>query len=546
MLSLSINSTLMTMHPRSLLNTPGDGSVTGQAAYAASSRLEEGKTFRHILDNHHHSQGNDASDTSNRGIQGIPSELSGFTGEIVFVLLCSMGLFLFGVFLGDVLVNQLILPRVLHINESNTPWLVGSFLLANGVAVIIAGPIADLSDPKLLMTLAFGWLVIWNIVGVFSLRPQVAVLFFVARAMQGLAVGVLQATSMSLLGRVYTPGIRKNRMFSLMSAMTPVGFFIGCLKGGALAAHLSWNFAANAILCSICTIASIWCIPSFKSTDSTTLSLKIFDILGALCAAGGCGLVIFGLTQGAPSGWSPYTYSLIIMGLLFFGLFYLAEQRATRPLIDNRLWTAPGFTPLAISYFLGYGAYIGGWMFLAVRFFLSIQSKPPILVALYLTPNLISGIAATWIVSRTLHIFPGHWILAIGMLAFTMGPIFFLPQTPNTTYWALSMPGIFLVTFGPDMTFAAASIFITSSVPKSFQGSAGSLLITVQNISAAIVTAIADTIGERVRSGRSGYDLDLMSLRVIWWFSLGLSVLGAVVCVGFVRIPRAEEKEHVG
>ncbi|OJJ01915.1 hypothetical protein ASPVEDRAFT_83437 [Aspergillus versicolor CBS 583.65] len=202
--------------------------------------------------------------------------------------------------------------------------------------------------------------------------------------------------------------------------------------------------------------------------------------------------------------------------------------------------------PLAVSYFLGYGAYVGGWMFFAVRFLLTIQGHVQITVALFFIPNMICGIIATFIVSKTLHLFPGHWILTAGMVANTMGPVFFIPQTPNTTYCALFMLGIALGTFGPDMTFAAASIFITSSVPRSFQGSAGSLLVTIQNLSAAIVTAIGDTIGKEItRVGGDGYKLDLGALRAIWWFSLAISLAAALVCAVFVRIPRSEEKDHV-
>lgn len=453
--------------------------------------------------------------------QGIPSEFRGFTGELIFILLCSMGLFLFGLFLGNVVINQAIFPHMLGVSESSTPWLIGSFLLANGIAVIISGSLADLSDPKMLMILGFTWLVIWDVVGVFSIRPSLPVLFFVVRAMQGLAIGVLQATSMSLLGRVYSPGFRKTKVFSVMSSMTPVRFLVGCLQGGALTAHLPWIFGSNAILCLICAAAAFPGIPLFApkpSASGAQPSLKDFDALGALLAAIGCGLIILGLTQGVPSGWSPYTYSLIIVGVLFLVLFYLAERRAARPLVDNRLWTTAGFLPLAISYFLGYGAYVGGWMFFAVRFLLTIQGHAPITVALFFIPNMICGIIATYIVSKTLHLFPGNWILVAGMVANTMGHVFFIPQAPNTTYWALPMPGIALVTFGPDLTFAAASIFITSNVPRSFQGSAGSLLVTIQNLSAAIVTAIGDTIGKELTraGGDGGYDLDLGALRAIW------------------------------
>ncbi|KAL2828065.1 major facilitator superfamily domain-containing protein [Aspergillus pseudoustus] len=487
------------------------------------------------------------TESQHRPPQGVPPEFRGLTSELVFVFLCSMGLFLFGLFLGNVVINQAVFPAQLGVSESNTPWLIGSFLLANGIAVIIFGSLADLSDPKILMILGFAWLVVWDVAGVFSITPSLPVLFFVVRAMQGLAIGILQATSMSLLGRIYPPGIRKTRVFSVMSAMTPVGFLIGSLQGGALTAHLPWIFASNAIVCFVCAVASFFIIPSFSpkpGASGAPLSLKDFDTLGALLAATGCGLITLGLTQGVPSGWSPYTYTLVIVGVLFLVLFYLAERRAARPLVDNRLWLTPGFLPLTISYFLGYGAYVGGWMFFAVRFLLTIQGHAPLTVALYFIPNMICGIIATYIVSKTLHLFPGHWILTTGMVATTMGPVFFIPQTPHTTYWALSMPGIALVTFGPDLTFAAASIFITSNVPRSFQGSTGSLLVTIQNLSAAIVTAIGDTIGKQVSQGE-GYNLDLGALRAIWWFSLAISLAAAVVCAGFVRIPKSEEKDHM-
>lgn len=81
---------------------------------------------------------------------------------------------------------------------------------------------------------------------------------------------------------------------------------------------------------------------------------------------------------------------------------------------------------------------------------------------------------------------PRSLYYTVSMLAFTLGPAFFLPQTADTMYWKLSFPGVALVAFGPDLAFAAASIFITSNVARSYQGSAGSLLVTNQNLSSAI------------------------------------------------------------
>lgn len=496
-----------------------------------------------------HQDGSDEESGSPiRSKQGIPPELSSFTAELILIFVCSAGLMLFSFLLGDMLAPQEQIKTALGITNTQLPWVVGAFNTANGLSVIISGSLTDLMPPKLLMVGAFAWLAVWNVIGAFTLQPSRYILFFVMRAMQGLAIGVLVSGSMSILGRVYTPGIRKNRVFSAMAATAPFGFSLGAIQGGALYQHLPWIFGSNAIICVLLCAAAWFAIPPLRPiadvSGKEAPSIKQFDYIGGFCAAGGCVCLLFGLTQGPVASWSPYTYVLIIVSfVLFVGLFF-AERNAVRPLIPNRLWRTPGFTPLMIAYFLGFGSFFGCWQFYAIQFWLRIQHASPIAVALYHIPNALVGVLATVIVARTLHLVPGHYIYAVSMLAFTLGPAFFLPQTANTSYWALSFPGISLVTFGPDLAFAAASIFITSNVERSYQGSAGALLVTNQNLSSAIMTSVADAIGTRVDRGPSG-EIGLDGLHAIWWFALASQLLAALVTIVWVRIPKEEEKEHV-
>lgn len=519
----------------------------------SDENVHELDTLGHRLTNRKHSVSRcrdvaDEAASLTRKRQGVPPEIRSFTAEIILVMVCSAGLMLFSFLLGDMLAPQEQLKAALGITNTQLPWVVGAFNCSNGLSVVISGSLSDLAPPKSLMVGAFAWLSVWNIVGAFSLHPSRYILFFVMRAMQGLAIGVLVSGSMSILGRVYKPGIRKNRVFSAMAATAPFGFSLGALQGGGLYQHLPWIFGSNAIICAICCVAAYFTIPPLRpvadvaGTDAPTL--RQFDYIGGGCAAGGCVCLLFGLTQGPVASWSPYTYILIIVGiLLLVGLFF-AERAAIRPLIPSRLWSTPGFTPLMIAYFLGFGSFFGCWQFYAIQFWLRIQHATPIAVALYHIPNAVVGVLATWIVSRTLHIVPGHYIYAVSMFAFTLGPAFFIPQTPNTTYWALSFPGMALVTFGPDLAFAAASIFITSNVARSYQGSAGSLLVTNQNLSSAIMTSVADAIGTRVSKSADG-EIGLEGLRAIWWFAMAAQLLAALVTVFWVRIPKEEEKEHI-
>ena len=68
------------------------------------------------------------------------------------------------------------------------------------------------------------------------------------------------------------------------------------------------------------------------------------------------------------------------------------------------------------------------------------------------------------------------------------------------------------------------------------------LLISAQNLSTAILTAVGYMIGDIV-TGLDGENLDHNALHAIWWLSLVIA-LGALICLVFVRVPGSEEKEH--
>lgn len=128
----------------------------------------------------------------------------------------------------------------------------------------------------------------------------------------------------------------------------------------------------------------------------------------------------------------------------------------------------------------------------------------------------------------------------------------------NHQLWALAMPGIGLGTFGPDMSFVTASIFITSSVPKSYQGAAGSLLVTIENLSGAVFVAVAGAIGTAVNDAHEirgddangqGWDqgpaANLRGLKACWWLGMSTSTFAAILTAATVRIKKAEEGDHV-
>lgn len=257
--------------------------------------------------------------------QGVPPELLNLAAEIVFVVTCSGGQLVSALLIGHVTVTQAVFGDALGISPSQIPWLLGSSMLPCGLSVVISGFLADLMPPKPLMVRPVLWESLWNANAAAAITPRLKVLFFVASAMQGLAAGVLVSASMSILGRVYSPGIRKTRVFSLMAACSPLGCWLGCLLAGAPSSHFPWIFGGSAILMGVLTVAAQITIPPLRpardSLNTEAPLLRHFDYIGAGLASVGCTLIIFGLTQGDSADWNPYTYSLIMVGFVMLGVF---------------------------------------------------------------------------------------------------------------------------------------------------------------------------------------------------------------------------------
>jgi MFS family permease len=62
------------------------------------------------------------------------------------------------------------------------------------------------------------------------------------RALQDLGPTASLPSGVMLLGSTYRPGPRKNLVFSLYGALSPVGFFAGIFCGAISVEYLSWSW----------------------------------------------------------------------------------------------------------------------------------------------------------------------------------------------------------------------------------------------------------------------------------------------------------------
>lgn len=470
---------------------------------------------------------------SGRKMQKLPECFGSATQEVLFVLALSFAQLLLQGPIGFITSNILRLQEILQIPDSQLAWLSASFSLAHGASFTIFGSISDrVGHKKLVITGLLGHSASLIAAGLIQNRNA----FFVLRALSGVFCAGMISGALGLLGAIYSPGQRKNRAFAAFSTAPPLGFAFGTLLGGLLTEHLFIIFCIYGGICIALGGASYFIIPNVSF--ATRMQVR-FDYYGSVAAMTAVALTTFGLTQGPSSDWAPYTYVCLIIGVLCLPAFLYIERRVLSPIVPPQSWTTPGFNVLLLCMFLGWGSYFC-WNYYVSVFWLRVQHATPLEVGAYWVANGITGAFCTLIIGLILHLCPGHWVFGVSMVAFAIGPLLFAVQPARLTYFAMSLPAVIISTFGPDLSFAAASVFLTSNVPRRLQASAGSLLLTVMYLGGAIFVGLGGIIETSLKRKD-----ELDALRAIFWFNMAVDLLALLVAVVWLRIPKTEEKQHL-
>jgi MFS family permease len=153
-------------------------------------------------------------------------------------------------------------------------------------------------------------------------------------------------------------------------------------------------------------------------------------------------------------------------------------------------------------------------------------------VGLQFLPVLVFGPIACVLAVYLLPRVPTYIIFGASMVSFCVGQLLMALTPPEQTYWAMTFPTTAIVTFGPDLAFASASLIASDAVPNGLQGVAGSFINTVVNYSIAIGLALAGAVETGVN--RDGSD-PLKGYRGAWWLGTGFAGLGILITAIFYK-----------
>ncbi|KAJ5198481.1 low affinity NH4+ transporter [Penicillium cinerascens] len=518
---------------------------------APSDHSTQGQTSPKASDEDYETGASDqAHDTSTEGHQLQPFNCNverpqSVAGEALFIAVICSSQLLTQAGLALSIVPQHIIGRSFGIDDQpgQLSWFSAGYSLTVGTFILIAGRLGDVFGHKTFFVGGYVWFGLWSAlagVAVYS-GPS---FFIFCRAIQGIGPAFLLPNAIAILSRCYNPGLRQNMIFSLFGATAPGGFVLGAVFSSLLS-QMTWWPWSYWVLCFACLLPAALAVfvipatpvPSNSEPESPSIWQRV-DIFGSITGVAALVLFNFAWNQGPVVGWpTPYTYSIMIVGILIFVVFVLIEKRASNPLIPlGVLHIESLFTLACIS--AGWSSF-GIYVFYTLNLLEVLRGQTPLLTSAQFTPVAISGLFAAGTTGLILSHFRISTVMLMSMTFFLIGGIIFATLPVHQTYWAQTFVGIIILPWGMDMSFPAGTIILSRAMPRQHQGLAASLVTTFVNYSISIGLGFAGTVEGQVNDG--GKDV-LQGYRGALYMGVGLSGLGVAVALIFCFVERHQSK----
>lgn len=294
----------------------------------------------------------------------------------------------------------------------------------------------------------------------------------------------------------------------------------------------AWTFWAAGIFAVVYALLASIIIPNCEDELEPRSKLS-FDWAGCLLGVSGLVLFNFAWNQAAVVGWQePYTYVLMIAGLMLLGLLCLVELKyASQPLLPVRSLSRAALLALGCIA-AGWGSF-GVWVWYLIQILMKLRGATPLLTIAETCATAVSGACAALLTAYLLPRLRPGVIMTIAMLAFGIGQVLVATAPLDQIYWAQFFPMVIIMPFGMDFSFPSGTIILSNSMARKDQGVAASLVTTVVNYSISLGLGIAGTIASQLTGDSTDVGSILYGYRGAFYFAIGLDLLGVVIAVYF-------------
>ncbi len=215
-------------------------------------------------------------------------------------------------------------------------WVTSAYMIVAAATSPLMGKLADTYGKKKMYVTAIGFYIVAVALAGFS--PNIWFLLG-ARAIQGVGFSMFPI-AIAYITDLY-PKDKVAFAQSILSAMIGIGPALGLLIGSYVVEDLGWPYAFHtaAILSLILFVISIKYLPHTGIRNREKV-----DYLGSTLIGLATVLVLVYITEGPTLGWTSVSnLSLLITGLITYGIFIAVERKISEPLLKLNLFKIRNF-----------------------------------------------------------------------------------------------------------------------------------------------------------------------------------------------------------
>lgn len=392
----------------------------------------------------------------------------------------------------DVSIVNVALPSIkesLGFSDPSLQWVLNAYTLAFAGLLLLGGRIADIYGRRRIFLVGLAVFTAASLIGGFA--PNQGVLLG-ARAVQGLAAGILSPATLTILTTTFTEPRARSRAMGLWSAVAGAGGAAGALLGGILTEELSWRWILfiNVPIGIATMLAAVAFLSETRSSARQSL-----DVAGAALVTIGLTSLVFGLVRSSSVGWTSWQSDLAFgVAAVLIGWFLYHEARVAKaPLMPLRLFSLRTIWSSNLVMFLLSAALFAMWYFVSL-YLQQVLGYSPLRTGFAFLPQSVAIIAGAQLSSRLLLRWGVRPLLFVGSVLAAGGLAWFGDLGVHTLYWTGFFTPSVLVALGLGLCYTPIAYAATAGVPKNEAGLASGLVNTARQIGGAVGLAGLTTL----------------------------------------------------
>ncbi len=397
--------------------------------------------------------------------------------------------------------------------ESLIKWLGAGYSLAMGVLLVVGGRLGDRYGKRRMFLIGIAGFTLASLAAGLSVDPAMLI---AGRLLQG-GFGALLIPQG--IGIVITTFSREQqpRAFAAFGPVLGASAILGPIVAGFLIsadiAGLTWRpiFLVNIVLGSAGFLAALRVLPQDGPASSVPIDGLGSGLLGTSMLA-----LIYALINGSTGGWTVLPILGLAAGVMLLAAFGVRQRLAADPLILPSLLANRGFTSgllLGLAFF----AALNGLAYVLSLFFQTALGLSPRAAAIALCPLMIGIIIASF-VCRPLVATLGRMLVIIGLVVTLGGAAGLwatvLAEGTAVSVWALA-PSILVLGAGMGTCISSIYEIAIGDVAASEAGSASGSLSAVQQLAAAVGSAVVTTVYFSQQAGHGAAHAMTVSVAVV-------------------------------